>query len=149
MKYIFEIDVYTDGDFCLPFVPSGMSYDDDYTYTFVKEYNDRDVAIKDIIDICDFLRNHMHTSREYVKRDWNECIGKFVRRLEEVGDDLYQNVEAYMSGNYEGTGFRFKQCVQYVNIGFAVTDDEYETIRGRGDITTEMVKAAVMNLYES
>jgi len=149
MKYVFEIDVYTDGDFCLPFVPRGMRYDNDYTYTFVEEYNDRDRAIKDAIDICDFLRNHMHTSREYVKRDWNECIDKFVHRLEGAGDDLYQNVEAHMSGNYEGTGFRFRQHVQHVNVSFGVTDDEYETIRSRGDITTEMIKAAVMSLYES
>jgi tryptophan-rich sensory protein len=62
MKYIFKINVKTDGDFCFPFVPAGMNYDGEYEYKFEKSYKDRDIAIKDIIYICNsfFITYHLY-----------------------------------------------------------------------------------------
>lgn len=47
MKYIFEINIFTDGDFGLPFVPAGMKYDGEYNYSFRKEYTNRNLYRKE------------------------------------------------------------------------------------------------------
>jgi hypothetical protein len=84
MKYIFEINLYTDGDYALPFVPCGMKYDGDYEYTFKKCYTDRDVAIDDVSKICVFLKENIRTSRDYVKESWDRHIDQYIAKLNEM-----------------------------------------------------------------
>lgn len=149
MKYIFEVNVYTDGDFGFQFVPRGMEFDGGYEYTLEKSYDDRDVAIKDITNICVFLKEQMETSRKYVREDWNRCIDDFVKRLYASNKSEHERVEEYMSGNYDGTEFIFRAEAQRLKCDFCVTDEEYEMIKSnRSGVTIGMVKEAVLALFK-
>ena len=75
MRYILKINICTDGDFGFRFVPRGMKFDEDYTLK--KEYNDKDTAIKDIVNICEFLKEQIHTNKDYVREAFNECVDGF------------------------------------------------------------------------
>ena len=150
MNYVFEIKIYTDGDFGFQFVPRGMKYDGGYEYTFEKAYSDRDKAIEDVVDICSFLKSYMHTSRDYVKEDWSMLIDNFVKHLRESSESVYERIEEYMSGNYEGTEFVFRAEAQRVNCSFSVTDEEFEMIRNNYiHVTHSMIKEAVLALYSN
>ena len=60
MEYIFEVDILTDGDFCFPYVPCGMDYyPTNGAYSLKKSYDDKVSAIKDITNICAFLKEQM------------------------------------------------------------------------------------------
>lgn len=148
MKYIFKINIYTDGDFSLPFVPCGMKYDGDYEYTFEKYYKDRNKAIEDVVNICSFLKERICTSKNYIKEIWNTHIDNFVKHLKESNESVYERVEEYMSGNYEGTEFIFRAEAQRLNYSFAVTDEEFEMIHKNDScVTNSMVKEAVLALF--
>ncbi len=148
MKYIFEVNICTDGDFGFEFVPRGMEFDGYYTYTFEKSYKDRDAAIKDITNICTFLKEQIHTSRKYVKEDWNRCVDDFVKHLYTSSESAHERVEEYMSGNYDGTEFIFRTEAQRLKVDFCVTDEEHEMIKNNGNgVTREMVKEAVLALF--
>lgn len=150
MKYTFEINVYTDGDFYLQFVPCGMSYDGSYRYTFAKSYKNRDMAIEEISSICSFLKEQMKTSRDYVKENWNKCIDNFVKNLKESNEAEFRTVTECMSGNHDGTEFIFCAEPQYINCGFYVTDEEYEIIKENSNgVTTDTIKKAVIELFKS
>lgn len=148
MKYVFNVKVNTDGDFSLPFVPSGMEYDGDCEYRFERSYYDRDNAIEDIINICEFLKEHILTCRDYVRTDWNYYIDRFVEKLKNSKEGLHERVEEYIGGNYDGTEFIFHVEKEYLNCGFFVTDEEYSIIKNNHRVTNSMVKAAVMTLFE-
>lgn len=150
MKYTFKINVYTDGDFYLQFVPCGMSYDSSYRYTFTKSYQNRDMAIEEINNICSVLKDQIKTSKYHVREDWNKCIDNFVKNLKESNETEFKTVTTYMSGNYDGTEFVFYAEPQYINCGFYVTDEEYEMIKeNRNGVTTDMIKKAVLKLFKS
>lgn len=151
MKYIFEINVYTDGDFSLPFVPRGMRYDENYSYSFQESYNDREIAIKSILRICEFLKENMYTSREYVKESWNRCIDNFIEGIKNSDStSLYERVSEEISGNYDGTEFIFEAQEQYINCGFCVNDEEYALIKqNKINVTNEMIKETVMALFKN
>lgn len=149
MKYIFEININTDGDFYLPFVPCGMKYDGCERYTFEKSYRDRNVAIENIVNICAFLKEEMDTRRDYVKESWDIHIDSFVKRLKTSSESVYERVEEYMSGNYEGTEFIFRVEAQKFNCSFNVTDEEFEMIHNNDNrVTIGMVKEAVLALFK-
>lgn len=149
MKYIFEINIYTDGDFYLPFVPTGMKYDGDYEYTFKKYYRDRDEAIKDIVDICTFLKENMLTSRNYVRDTWNARISSFLKKLNKSSQGAYERVEEYMFGNYEGTEFIFYVEAEKFQCDFCLTDEEAEIIKSNKRLVTiGDVKKAILELYK-
>lgn len=148
MKYIFEVNINTDGDFYLPFVPCGMKYDGYENYTFTKIYNNRNVAIKDALNICAFLKEQMNTNRKYLKENWNNCINRFVDCLATSNESVSERVEEYMSGNYDGTEFIFRVEAQHFNCEFGVTDEEYEMITKNGSfVTKRMIKEAVLDLF--
>lgn len=150
MKYIFEVNVYTNGDFSLPFIPRGMIYDCEWGYSLRTSYTDRDNAINDILSICNFLKHNMKTDINYLKNRWGECIDSFINAIEESDSSQPQIIDEYMGGNYEGTEFKFyTEDIQYVNYTFKVTNEEYELIKNNEDITNEMIKEAIIDLYKS
>lgn len=150
MKYFFEINVYTDGDFNLQFVPCGMKYDGNYNYSFEKSYTEKKKAIEDVLNICDFLKNHV-TGRDYAVDFWNECINSFVEKVKTSDKvDIHEKIEVCMTGNHDGTEFCFYAKEQYLNCGFYVTDEEFEMVKNvgkRGGLTNTMVKEAVLDLF--
>ena len=148
MKYIFEVNICTDGDFSFPFVPCGMEHCMYENYSFKKSYEDRDKAIEDIVNICSFLKEQMHTSRDYVREDWNECIDNFIKRLCASKKTVYEYVEECIGGNYDGTEFIFRVVPHSYKFEFRVTDEEYEMLRKNAyGVTIGMVKEAVMALF--
>ena len=149
MKYIFEVNVYTDGDFGFQFVPRGMEFDGDCEYTLEKSYDDRDRAIQDITNICAFLKEQMNTDRDYVKESWNKCVDDFVLRLYQSNKSAYERVEEHMYGNYDGTEFIFRAEAEYFNCGFRVSDEELVMIKESNKLVTSgMVKEAVLALFK-
>lgn len=148
MNYIFEINLYTDGDYSLPFVPCGMKYDGDYEYTFRKSYTDRDVAIENIFSICSFLKENIHTSRDYVKENWDNHIDYFIAKLKTSSPSASERVEEYMGGNYEGTEWVFRAEVQKIDCSFFVTDEELEIIkRNDNHISRKDIKEAILSMF--
>ena len=146
MKYIFEIKIYTDGDFCFPYVPRGMAYDGDYNYSFRESYNDRAEAIEDITDICTFLKANIYTHRDYVKESWEQHVDNFVAQLADPECDF---ISEEMGGNYDGTELILRTEQKSYGCLFRVTDEEDELIRkNERSVTREMIKEAVMALFK-
>lgn len=149
MKYIFEINIFTDGDFGIPFVPAGMKYDGEYNYSFRKEYTNRNIAIESAIEICTFLKDYMETSRDNVKESWNSRINSFIRRLKESTESVHERVESYMGGNYEGTEWIFRAEPLSFDFSINVTDEEYRLIRSNRSIGYSEIKKAILELYNN
>lgn len=147
MQYIFQINVCTDGDFCLPFVPRKMRYDNG-DYFFYESYNDRDRAIEDVLNICVFLKENIYTNRDYVKKLWDQCIDSFVERVKASETSADEEIIEYIGGNYDGTEFIFYVKPQHMKCEFAVTDEEYEMIKeNKNDVTYDMIKEIVLDLF--
>lgn len=148
MNYIFEINVFTDGDFRLDFVPMGMEANDDYDYVYKKVYTDREYAIKDITNICTFLKEQIKTPRDYVKEEWNECIDNFINKLNLSEKAEYEFVGSYMDGNYDGTEFTFSTESLYYNCTFNITNEEAKMIKdSKAHVTRDMIKNAILDLF--
>ena len=150
MKYIFEINIFTDGDFGLPFVPAGMKYDGEYNYSFRKEYTNRNIAIESAIEICTFLKEQISTHRETVKESWEYHTDEFIRNLKESTESAGERVESYMGGNYEGTEWIFRAEPRTFNFAIDLTDEELELIldvRQGNRIGYEDIKKAILELY--
>ena len=148
MNYVFKIKIYTDGDFSLPYVPRGMTYNDCYQYKFKKSYRNIDKAIEDVLEICSYLKDNMHTSRDYVKEYWDRCIDDFVEQLNAFDKNKHEKIYSYMSGNYDGTKFSFYSKDDYVKCNFYASDEELKMIKeNRNGVTNAMIKEAVMNLF--
>lgn len=147
MKYLFEINIYTDGDFSLPFVPHEMKYDGSYEYSFSKTYANKSAAIYDAIGICDFLKRNIHTNRESMRELWVEKIDDFQSLLTDNQDDDSFDIKIAISGNYEGTEFVFKSVGDTVVCRFDVTEDELAIIKKDSSVTKDMIKKAVLALY--
>ena len=149
MKYVFEIKIYTDGDFGFPYVPKGMTFDGDYRYELRKEYKDRERAMEDIEDICGFLLYGIKTNRDYVKKHWHDCLMNFADRLE-ASNDVHECIVECMSGNYDGTEISFYTEDDYVEFGFYVSDEEKELIvDNKKYVTNEMIKEVVLDLFKN
>lgn len=151
MEYIFEVNISTDGDFHFPYVPCGMDhYPTNGTYSLEKSYNDKAKAIKDITNICAFLKEQMDTSRDWVREMFNERIDSFVLQLYKVDDSSDTTyISEYMSGNYDGTEFIFRVQPNRYNFGINLTDEEYELIRKNGKLVTiGQVKDAILALFK-
>lgn len=149
MEYIFEVNIYTDGDFCFPFVPCGMDCYSDETYRLKKFYENRDKAIEDIVNICDFLKDQMHTSRYYIHELWNECIDNFIERLYASIETEHEIVEKCLGGNYDGTEFIFQVLPHHYYCDFRINDEEYKMVkRNVNGVTSGMIKEAIMALYK-
>lgn len=150
MKYIFKIDIYTDGDFNFPYVPRGMIFDDCYRYEFKKSYDNKKDAIKDILEICSFLRKNVHSYKEYKKESIYKCIDSFVEKIKDVEEDFdHGAIREYMYGNYDGTEFLLYTEDDYITCGFYASDEEIELFKNHEGITNEMVKKAVLDLFRN
>ena len=148
MEYIFEFNICTDGDFSFQFVPCGTKRYVDETYEFKKYYEDRDEAIKDVANICAFLKEQIYTSRDYVREDWNRHIDNFVERLYASNEIVHEYVEERMYGNYDGTEFIFRAQPHTYNFSLSLTDEEFELIRKNSKLVTiREVKEAVLPLF--
>lgn len=146
MNYILEIEINTDDDFCIPYVPRGMEYDESGLYSLRKKYEDREKAIHDTLDIVNFLDRQMETSRDYVRRKWNECINDFTRQLEENVHEDEMFTHSTMSGNYDGTNFRFYSQTKKVNFALSVTDEEYKLIMENRRNIHDDIKNFILNM---
>ena len=149
MNYILTINLNTDDDYSLPFVPAGMTYDDCCcSYSLEKNYNNRDEAIKDAIDICIFLKENIRTGRDYVKKNFDLHIDHFVDKLRESEFSVNEWIEEYMYGNYDGTEFIFRAKAKNINCSFFVTDEEYDLIsKNDKHVVNSEIKAAVLSLF--
>lgn len=146
MNYTFEINIQTDGDFILSFIPHGMQYDEE-DYYLSKDYKDRETAINDIINICKFLKDQIRTHKDYIKSDWDYLIDSFIKSLQESNEDVDECIEEGIYGNYD-IEFMFYAVKQYFNCGFYVNDEELEILKN-DKVTEEMVKSTILNLYTS
>jgi hypothetical protein len=149
MNYILNINLNTDGDYCLPFVPAGMTYDGYCcSYSLEKNYKNRDEAIKDAIDICIFLKENIRTSRDYVKESFDLHIDNFVDKLRESEFSVNEWIEEYMYGNYDGTKFIFQAKAHKIDCSFYVTDEEFDLIsKNDKHVVRSEIKAAVLSLF--
>lgn len=150
MEYIFEVNISTDGDFCFPYVPCDMKwYPTSETYSLKKSYDDKASAIRDITDICAFLKEQMCTHRDWVRKMFNERIDSFVLQLYGADDTTGTYIYEYMSGNYDGTEFIFRVQPHVYNFSLSLTDEESELIRKNGKLVTiGQVKDAVIALFK-
>lgn len=152
MKYIFKININTDGDFGFDFVPTGMIYDGFETFTFETDYPDIIIAKERIITICKFLKEHIRIPefRDYVKKQWDECVDEFIEKIYKLDNPTSDEmVISDMSGNYAETEFYFYAKTEPVTIKmYDVTHEERELIkRNKDKVTSEMLKEAVLTLY--
>ena len=149
MKYIFTINIQTDGDFGFQFVPRGMTQESCDWFKFERTYTDRAKAIEDVEEVCRFLRENIRTNRDSMVETWHTCIDNFLTSLRnsEASNDEY--VEENIYGNYDGTEFLFRAAPNVVNFKFDVTDEEYARILDhRINVMREQIKAAVLALYD-
>ena len=148
MKYQFKISINTDGDFCFPFVPCGMTRDGD-KYYFLEEYRDRERAVQAACDICQFLKNNLKTNRDYVRKEIRKFFVNFEARLKdsEVSDSEF--VSEYLDGNYNWTEISFEALPTRYKISFVVDDEEVWRIqKSIARLKDEDIKKAVLDLCE-
>ena len=149
MKYIFEINIQTDGDFGFRFVPTGMTEENSEWYTFERSYIDRDKAIEDVGSICKFLRENVCAVRDSVIATWHCCIDNFLTELQNSEASVNECVETTADGNYYGTRFLFRAAPKIVNFKFDVTDEEYNKILDhRINVKQARIKTAILALYD-
>lgn len=149
MKYIFKINIQTDGDFGFQFVPIGMTQESYGWFSFERTYTDRVKAIEDVEEVCRFLRENIHTSRDSMVERWHTCIDNFLDSLRNSEASIEEYVEENIYGNYDGTEFIFRAAPNVVNFKFDVTDEEYARILDhRINVKQEKVKAAILALYD-
>lgn len=147
MQYVFHINIQTDRDFNFSFVPNGMRQFQDGSYSLEKTYIDKEKAVKDALNICAFLKDHICTKRDYVKEEWHQCVDEFMDRLCTNSDHEY--VGAFMGGNYAETEISFRSVKGRCSFDFSVTDEELELInKNENDVTLGMIKKAVLALYK-
>ena len=149
MKYIFTINIQTDGDFGFQFVPMGMTQESCDWFSFERTYTDRAKAIEDVEDVCRFLRENIRTNRDSMVETWHTCIDNFLNSLRNSEASIDEYVEENIYGNYDGTEFLFRAAPNVVNLKFDVTDEEYARILDhRINVKQEKVKAAILALYD-
>lgn len=150
MKYRFTINIYADNDFGIYFVPRGMEYDDDNdTYSYEKEYVNKDTCKVDVLEICELLKQHFFSSRYYVEESFMNCINKFIEDVEcRIDDSDFGHTQSSVWGNYD-IEFKLERIPERLLCNFNLTDEELNIIKkNKNNVTDEMVKAAVMGLYQ-
>jgi hypothetical protein len=118
------------------------------TYSLKKSYDDKVSAIKDITNICAFLKEQMDTNRDWAREMFNERIDSFVLQIYEADITTDTYISEHMSGNYDGTEFVFRVQPCVYNFGLRLTDEEFELIRKNEKLVTiGQVKDAVLALF--
>lgn len=148
MKYKFKISINTDGDFCFPFVPCGMTRDGD-KYYFLEEYRDRETAIRAACDICQFLKNNLKTSGDHVRKKIRNFFTTFEARLKDSEPSDSEFVSEYLDGNYSWTEIIFEACPIRYKISFIIDDEEVWRIqKSIAQLKDEDIKKAILKLCE-
>ena len=127
MKYQLKISINTDGDFYFPYVPCGMTCDGE-KYHFQKEYRDRETAIRATHDICQFLKKHLTTSKDYVKKEIENFISVFETRLENSEESDNEYVSDYAKRILENSAAMHDCTVEIKLMGAAqslVSDEDF------------------------
>ena len=119
-NYILELKLNTDGDFCIPLVPSDMHYDGEDYFLSV----DFDSVEKAYTYVRDLLIPSFKTIKEKNFRD------KLVCRLEEFMERISTNFDCYegiclISGNQEGE-ISLTEKRKPLKLALDFTEDEYE-----------------------
>lgn len=148
MKYIFEFDFNTDGDYGFDFVPVGMerNFED---YSFRRVYDNKEEAVAGVISICQFLSAGIicvDSKREY----FEEAINNFIDEIRHIkADEQEFNIVEYMYGNYDGTEFRFYAEPNIVNFRVKLTDEEIEFLNDNASkLSPDKIKQAIFNLIK-
>ena len=154
MRYIFEMDLYPDGDFGFPFlVPCGLIWNDDEgKYTFKKVYLNRKTAVEEINEICSYLKDNVH-GWDYVIDGVRLMFEKFLNELNSntSNEDLSienEYVHKEMSGNQDGTEITFSSEPEYY-CDLPWSDEEMNIIlHSKIKPTQTDLKQAILNLYK-
>lgn len=154
MRYIFEMDLHTDGDFGFPFlVPCGLIWNDDEgKYSFKKIYSNRKTAVKEVNEICSYLKDNVH-GIDYVVDGVRLMFEKFLNELNSNTSNENLSIEneyvyEEMSGNQDGTVITFHSEPEYY-YDLPWTDEELDIIFKSNKFPTQKdLKQAILNLYK-
>lgn len=154
MRYILEMDLYPDGDFGFPFlVPCGLIWNDkEGKYSFKKEYSNRKTAVKEINEICSYLKDKVH-GEDYVVDGVRLMFEEFLNELNSNTSNENLSIEneyvhEEMSGNQYGTEITFYSEPKYY-YDLPWTDEELDIIiNSKNSPTQKDLKQAILNLYK-
>lgn len=154
MRYILEMDLYPDGDFGFPFlVPCGLIWNDkEGKYSLKKEYSNRKTAVKEINEICSYLKDKVH-GEDYVVDGVRLMFEEFLNELNSNTSNENLSIEneyvhEEMSGNQYGTEITFYSEPKYY-YDLPWTDEELDIIiNSKNGPTQKDLKQAILNLYK-
>lgn len=121
MRYELNINLYTDGDYGLKFIPRDMRWDDG-EYTLRKEFSNGDKAVKETLEICEFIKNHIHGRADSIKC----CIDLFIHKLKSTEITPFTEIYKCVGGNYDGTYFEFRAIPEIRTINLHMSDETAE-----------------------
>lgn len=119
MRYELNINLYTDGDYGLKFIPCDMRWDDE-EYTLRKEFSNSDKAVKETLEICEFIKNHVHgRAADSIKY----CIDLFTDKLKSTEITPFTEIYECAGGNYDGTYFEFRAIPEIRTMNLYMSDE--------------------------
>lgn len=145
MKYILDINFFTDGDFGFPYIPRDMKFDGSYRYSLHKEYENKEEAITDTLDILNFLERNVRfgnmdedTFYDVMRKFKEEIKGKVEMENISIAQSVYGNQEIE---------FYFFSEPNAIKLEIPLSDKEYETINGNfRNIPRENMKSIVAEI---
>lgn len=152
MRYIFEMDLHTDGDFGFPFlIPCGLIWNNEKEkYSFKKEYSNRKTAVKEVNEICTYLKDNVH-GINYVVDRVRLMFEEFLKELNSNTSNENPSIEneyvyEEMSGNQTEITF-YSEPEYYYDLPW--TDEELDIIiNSKKSPTQKDLKQAILNLYK-
>lgn len=152
MRYIFEMNLHPDGDFGFPFlVPCGLIWNDDEgKYSFKKGYSSRKTAVKEVNEICSYLKDNVH-GINYVVDRVRLMFEEFLKELNSNTSNKNPSIEneyvyEEMSGNQTEITF-YSEPEYYYDLPW--TDEELDIIiNSKNSHTQKDLKQAILNLYK-
>lgn len=152
MRYIFEMDLHPDGDFGFPFLIScGLIWNNEKEkYSFKKEYSNRKTAVKEVNEICTYLKDNVH-GINYVVDRVRLMFEEFLKELNSNTSNENPSIEneyvyEEMSGNQTEITF-YSEPEYYYDLPW--TDEELDIIiNSKNSPTQKDLKQAILNLYK-
>lgn len=154
MRYIFEMDLHTDGDFDFSFLipfPCGLIWNNEKEkYSFKKEYSNRKTAVKEVNEICSYLKDNVH-GINYVVDRVRLMFEEFLKELNSNTSNENPSIEneyvyEEMSGNQTEITF-YSEPEYYYDLPW--TDEELDIIsNSKNSPTQKDLKQAILNLYK-
>ena len=145
MKYILDINFFTDGDFGFPYIPRDMKYDGSYRYSLYKEYKNKKEAITDTLDILNFLERNVR----FGNMDEDAFYDVMRKFQEEIKDEIEKKnirITHVAHGNQDIELFFFTEP-NSIKLEIPLSDKEYETINGNfRNIPRENMKSIVAEI---